>query len=94
MREIAAHFATTMPTATSLIDKLILARLVKRGNDITDRRVVKLTLTGHGEKILEEISNHRKEKISKILSYLSEQDKKDLLRILNTIANKASSNEK
>ena len=89
MREIADHFSTTMPTATSLIDKLILAKLVRRRNDIKDRRIVKISLTGRGEHMLKDMARHRERKISKMLSYLSEKDKKDLLRILNTISEQA-----
>ena len=33
MGDIANHFATTMPTATALVDKLIAAKLVKRESD-------------------------------------------------------------
>jgi DNA-binding MarR family transcriptional regulator len=89
MGDIAQHFSTTMPTATALIDKLIGAKYVKRENDPTDRRVVRVNLTNSGEKLLDEAMKHKTEKMNKLLSYLPEQDKLNLLRILNTLAEKS-----
>ena len=89
MGDIAQHFSTTMPTATALIDKLIAARLVKRENDRHDRRIVKVIMTKLGDKFLSHAIKHRSEKINKLLSYLSEQDKLDLLRILDNLAQKS-----
>jgi DNA-binding MarR family transcriptional regulator len=89
MGDIAAHFSTTMPTATALIDKLIGAKLAKREDDPDDRRVVRINLTKSGEKLLDEATKQRSEKMNKLLSYLPEQDKLNLLRILNILAQKS-----
>jgi DNA-binding MarR family transcriptional regulator len=89
MGDIASHFSTTMPTATALIDKLITAKLVKRANDPKDRRIVKIHLTKSGEKLLAEAKKQRASKMKKLLSYLSRQDKLELLRILKVLAQKS-----
>lgn len=89
MGDIAAHFSTTMPTATALIDKLIGAKYVTRENDAKDRRIVKINLTKSGEKLLNEVTKQKAEKMSKLLFYLSKQDRLDLLRILNVLAERA-----
>ena len=89
MGDIAEHFSTTMPTATALIDKLIEAKLAKREDDPNDRRVVRINLTKSGEKLLDEATKQRTEKMNKLLSYLPEQDKLNLLRILNILAQKS-----
>jgi DNA-binding MarR family transcriptional regulator len=89
MRDIASHFATSMPTATALIDKLIAAKLVKRENDDKDRRIVKIFMTKLGDKLLHQIIKRKSEKMNTILSYLPEQDKLELLRILNVLAEKS-----
>ena len=91
MGDIASHFATTMPTATALVDKLILAKLVRRENDVKDRRIVRINLTKAGEKLLREVEKQRAGKMKKLLFYLSKQDKLDLLRILETLAQKSAS---
>lgn len=89
MGDIASHFSTSLPTATALIDKLITAKLVIRENDIKDRRIIKISLTKSGEKLLSEARKHRANKMSKLLSYLSKQDKLELLRILETLSEKS-----
>lgn len=89
MGDIAAHFSTTMPTATALVDKLIEAKYVRRENDPKDRRVVRINLTKSGEKLLDEATKQRSKKMNKLLSYLSKQDKLELLRILEVLAQKS-----
>ena len=93
MRDIAQNFSITMPTATSLIDKLIGTSLARRENDRKDRRIVRISLTRNGERLLKEVAKQRESKMNQLLSYLSEKDKKELLRILKTIVEKAE-NEK
>lgn len=89
MGDIASHFSTTMPTATVLVDKLIVAKLVERENDPKDRRIVKINLTKSGERLLSEVKKKRANKMNKLLLYLPKQDKTALLRILNTLAEKS-----
>jgi DNA-binding MarR family transcriptional regulator len=89
MGDIASHFSTTMPTATALVDKLITAKLVKRENDVKDRRIVKISLTKSGEKLLIEVNKQRANKMKKLLFYLPKQDKLELLRILKVLAEKS-----
>ncbi len=76
MADIAEHFATTMPTATALIDKLIFiaAKLVKRENDVRDRRIVKIFMTKLGDKFLHQVIKNKSEKMGKVLSYLPESN--------------------
>jgi DNA-binding MarR family transcriptional regulator len=89
MGDISAHFSTTMPTATALVDKLITAKLVQRENDAKDRRIVKINLTKSGEKLLIEVKKQRATKMKKLLSYLPKQDKLELLRILKVLSEKS-----
>ena len=85
MSDIAHHFSITMPSATSLVNKLIEFKYAQRKNDPKDRRVIKINLTTQGERLLDEAIAQRKQKITKLLSYLSLQDKEDLLRILQKL---------
>jgi DNA-binding MarR family transcriptional regulator len=89
MGDIASHFSTTMPTATALVDKLITAKLVRRESDRKDRRIVKISLTKSGERLLSEVKKKRADKMNKLLSYLPKQDKVDLLRILESLTEKS-----
>ncbi|HUD45147.1 MAG TPA: MarR family transcriptional regulator [Patescibacteria group bacterium] len=95
MSEIAEYFGVEKPTATSLLDKLVDLKFVKRKQDKKDRRVVHIVLTENGEKILEEAIKERNRKFSLMLSYLSQNDQKNLLKILKQlIANIEESHEK
>ena len=93
MSQISEYFKTTLPTTTALIDKLISAKLAVRKNDPKDRRVIKIAITSQGEKVLDEAEKHRTIVMNKMLSYLSENDKKELLRIFDKILEKTN-NEK
>lgn len=85
MREIANNFKIELPSATSLIDTLTKASLVERESDSRDRRVVKITLTEEGKTLLKQAVKMRTKKIATILSYLSNEDKSDLLRIMRKL---------
>lgn len=85
MRDIAEQFRIEKPTATSILNKLVNMKLVKRKADKTDRRVVQIILTEKGEEILNEAMEQRSVKVNTMLSYLSQKDKQSLLMILNKI---------
>ncbi len=88
MTEIANHFKISLPTATSLSNKLVTTKLITRQNDKEDRRIVKLVLTQKGEELLKEVMKQRNQKITRMLSYLSQEEKLQLLYIMkNLVAN-------
>lgn len=88
MREIAKHFRIELPSATSLMNKLHNMKLVIRRSDPEDRRAVRMSLTDKGTKLLTHAVTQRKNKLEKILSYLSDTEKHELLQILKTLHNK------
>jgi DNA-binding MarR family transcriptional regulator len=87
MTDIAGYFGIELPSATSLINKLCDQKLVERVSDESDRRLVLIVLTGEGKKLLDQAMIQRKEKIEKVLSYLSVRQKSDLLSIFKTLDN-------
>jgi DNA-binding MarR family transcriptional regulator len=88
MTDLADYFRIELPSATSLINKLCDQKLVARHADKKDRRLVIIILTGKGKKLLEQAMNQRRKKLEKILSYLSEKEKADLLNIFRTLGDK------
>lgn len=88
MREIAEHFKIELPSATSLINKLVSVNLVERKADEHDRRLVRIVLTQHGKDLFEQVKKDRSKKIEQMLSYLSEEDKHELLRIMEKLVAK------
>lgn len=85
MGDIANNFSITLPTATTLVDKLIAADLIQRESDLKDRRVVRIVLSQKGTEILKEIKKARNKKVNNMLSYLSAEEKIKLLDILTNL---------
>src|SRR5256885_7713936 len=54
MSEVAEHFRIELPSATSLLNKLVTLQLVKRLQDEKDRRLVRVVLTNEGLNILKQ----------------------------------------
>lgn len=85
MGDIAEYFRIELPSATTLLNKLNDQKLVKRHDDIDDRRLVRISLTEKGKTLLKKAMTQRRKKVEKILSYLSEKEKIELLSILKTL---------
>jgi DNA-binding MarR family transcriptional regulator len=85
MHEIAEHFHITKPSATSMLNTLSNAKLVKRIKNDTDRRAVHIQLTSYGSKLLDKSLKERRTKIQTLLDNLESNDKKELLRIINNL---------
>jgi MarR family transcriptional regulator, organic hydroperoxide resistance regulator len=88
MSDIAEYFHIELPSATSLLNKLCDLKLVERHADELDRRLVIITLTTRGKTMLEQAMNERRKKLEKMLSYLSEKERSELLNILTTLHTK------
>lgn len=82
MSEIATQFSITLPTATSLLDKLVSMKLVKREQSKQDRRVVYIVVTEKGDELLGQALAQKKEKMTHILSYLTKEEKRQFHGIL------------
>ena len=92
MREIAAHFRIELPSATSLLNKLVSLQLVKRLPDLNDRRLVRVALTEEGEALLQKALNEKTAHFEQMLSYLTETEKKELLRLLEKLNERMEKN--
>ena len=85
MNEIAEHFHIEMPTATSLLNKLVSLHLVKRTSDKKDRRIVFTALTKKGQEVLKEALQLHNKKVNMILGALSPREQSSLFKILQTV---------
>jgi len=90
MRNLADYLHITPPSTTTLIDNLTKTKLIKRINDPNDRRLVHLSLTPKGQKLLLEKTRAIARIMHENLSALTSQDKKNLIQILEKISNKVS----
>lgn len=83
MKDIATWLNITPPSASTLIDVLVKKNLVTRVQSDNDRRTVHVTIKKEAYKLINEIHKKKMSIFKKILTKLSEEDKKDLVRILN-----------
>ncbi len=85
MSELAKNLKLTMSATTSIIDKMVELKLVKRHHCAEDRRIVLITLTGNGKILVSKISKDRLAVIREILSVLSEKEKRLYLGLIKKI---------
>lgn len=87
-KEIAQHFHIAKSTVSTHIDKLQQLKLIQRLSDSRDRRVDWITLTAKGKRLLNEGIKRKNKKMNKFLTYISTNDKRQLLKIMTRLINK------
>ena len=92
MGEIAEHLHIELPSATSLLNKLVGLQLVKRQQDTKDRRLVRITLTKAGSDFLKKAMDEKIAQIENMLSYLSQTEQHELLRLLEKLNDRIEKN--
>ena len=85
MRDLAAYLKVKAPSATSLINELVRARMISRHGDPNDRRQVRLAITQKGEKELTRISQKKRQIIGSIFQTLSTKDRSQLNGLLQKV---------
>ena len=68
-----------------LVDRMVKAGLARKTRDKKDRRIVRVTLTSKGENAIELAIPEQWTLIQKILSQLSEKDKRTVANVLETV---------
>jgi len=85
MSEIAEHFHIELPSATSLLNKLVALQLVERLADDKDRRLVRVALTAAGHDVLKKAMEEKLTHVEHMLSYLTDTEQHELLRLLEKL---------
>jgi len=85
MKSIADYLHIKPSSATPVIDNLVKKNTIKRIEKPGDRRVICLELTSNGLKSLHEKNKNVQKIISKFFKKLSEEDKKNLIKIIQKI---------
>lgn len=79
MSELARELGITMGAATSIVDRLIKAGLVNRERSTEDRRLVLVSLSKKGRRMMEEVRKIALGLITKLLSRLSAKEREAFL---------------
>ncbi len=85
MSELGRSISMDLSTLTRTVDKLVEKEFVVRKPDPEDRRVVRVTITAEGRKIINRFEVQRKKHIESILRQMTSQERKDLLKIFKTL---------
>ena len=86
--DIAQWLDRTPNSVSMLVDRMVKAGLVKRVRDRKDRRTVFVSMTAKAEKAYAPATAAGWALIQEILSPLSNEDKRALIRLLETLRNK------
>jgi DNA-binding MarR family transcriptional regulator len=92
MSDIAKEFKIELPSATSLINKLVTMNLVQRKTDEKDRRLVRIVVTEQGMTLLQQTMKEKIKHISELLSYLTQDEQQFLLTTIKKINTKLEEN--
>ena len=82
--QIRERMLDKMSDTSRIVDRLILKGLVKKVICKTDRRLVDVTITQKGKKILQKI-DQQEDEMSKIVQALSEAEAKALNKLLDKV---------
>ncbi len=85
MKEISQFLCIRAPSVTALINDLIRLKLVKRIADPGDRRVVRITLTSQGKKLLDMHYPKRAHQLRKVLNTLPKAEQAQFVTTLHHI---------
>ncbi|MCL4535857.1 MAG: MarR family transcriptional regulator [Bacteroidetes bacterium] len=89
VRGLASAFNISPSAVSQQVDKLVGRGLIRRSEDLEDRRHVCLELTDLGQQAVGEISRSTRSHIEAVLSRLSEEELADLHRLLSRVASAA-----
>jgi DNA-binding MarR family transcriptional regulator len=85
MRSIASYLKVAPPSATALINSMVEDGFLERFKDASDRRIVRLSLTKKGTAMLLKVQDRRTAIFEKLINPLSDEDCRELARILTRI---------
>ena len=86
MGELSALYSVSVSTMTSMVDRMTQNNMLKRDQDRNDRRIVLVSLTSKGKKVLTRLVNARREVLESFLYTLDENEVKCFSRAMNNAA--------
>ncbi len=85
MSQIADYVQIPMSTATSIIDRLVKKGLVQRGRSETDRRIVTISLSDKGLKIVSDLKGQISKYTHLLDTTLTSEDKQFIMQLYTKI---------
>ena len=94
MSELGKISGIQLSTLTRIVDKLVNRGLVHRKTDPSDRRVVRVAMTGEGAELVKRFEEARKKRVLSVLRCLTLKEREDLVAILQSMYNRIFSQRK
>ena len=86
MSDLSQNLGVTLPTTTSMINRLIQFGFIERKRDNNDRRVVKVKLTVRGRAILRKLMEERRIALELLLQALNNEELKTFLESIENVS--------
>ena len=83
---VAEHLGLSLPSASKIVDALVLRGLLTREASADDRRRVKLRLTAQGSVLFNAATNFALVELARALSMLPDSDLKTIIRAMQLLA--------
>lgn len=91
MKEIADYLHILSPSATDIINRLVRSGSLNRTKDTSDGRIVRLSLTPQGKRLLAAGKRRISTNVKDFLGVLTEKEKADFNDLLSKIIERTSS---
>jgi len=91
MSRIAEWLGVGLPTASGTVERVERHGLVERRHRVDDRRVVECQLTAAGRELLEEIAGMHRDVLRRTLGVLSEDELRELARLISIVLERTKS---
>ena len=94
MHEIARFLDISRPGASGLINRLIAQQVARREHDVKDRRIVRVTLTPKGRKMLADIWGQKKKTLVSVFGQIAPAQRTQYLQTLEQVVGILSTQSK
>lgn len=85
MTDLASDLGVTLSNVTGIIGRLASSGHVRRREDHSDRRIVRVVLTPKGASVAKKVSDSRKKCLEKIFCKLSASDRSAIIKLLEKL---------
>ena len=90
MSQLSSYLGSGMPSATSMIDRLVKKGLVERVEDASDRRVVSCRLTSAGHEVVEQFLRMGRTRNEALAGLLTLEELRTVVPALEILSNAAA----
>ncbi|MBI4343710.1 MAG: MarR family transcriptional regulator [Candidatus Omnitrophica bacterium] len=85
MHELARLLGISRPAATGLIDRLLAQEMVRREDDPEDRRMVRVSITAKGRRVVKTIWEQKRRMIVDVFGRISPDDRAQYLATVEQV---------